>query len=89
LAAVEPDPAAPDRDVILDAALGVATALAQLLGFRRDCVTAATAAEQAQATAKLMEAAAGLTAAAAAVTGLIDLAKMTTASGRTGKHDLN
>ncbi len=45
LAAVEPDPAAPDRDAILDTALEVAMALAKLLGFRHDCVTAATAAD--------------------------------------------
>ena len=47
LAATEPDPAAPQRDVILDAALRAATGLAKLLGFRSDCVTATTAADQA------------------------------------------
>lgn len=56
LAAVEPDPAAPERDALLD----TATALAQLLGFRRACFTATTGAEQAEATAKLTESAAGL-----------------------------
>jgi len=89
LAAVEPDPAAPDRDALLDAALVAATALAQLLGFRRACFTATTAADQAEATAKLTESAAGFTRAAEAVTGLLDLARLTAASGRRGKQDLN
>ena len=34
LAAVEPDPRAPENDVLLDAALQAATGLAQLLRFR-------------------------------------------------------
>ncbi len=89
LAAVEPDPAAPDRDALLDAALVAATALAQLLGFRRACYTATTAADQAEATAKLTESAAGFTRAAEAVAGLLDLARLTAASGRRGKQDLN
>ena len=89
LAAVEPDPAAPDRDVILDTALEAATALAKLLGFRRDCVTAATAADQAEATVKLTESAAGFARAAEAVTRLLDLAQLTAASGRRGEEDLN
>lgn len=89
LAGIEPDPAAPDRDAILDAAFQAATGLAKLLGFRRDCVTATTSADQAQAAAKLTEAAAELTLAAEAVTGLLELARMTAAAGRTGKQDLN
>ena len=89
LAAVEPDPAAPDRDALLDAALDAATALAQLLGFRRACFTATTGAEQAEATAKLTESAAGFTRAAEAVAALLDLARLTAASGRLGKQDLN
>ena len=89
LAAVEPDPAAPDRDALLDAALDAATALAQLLGFRRACITATTAADQAEATAKLTESAAGFTRAAQAVGTLLDLARLTAASGRLGKQDLN
>ena len=89
LAAVEPDRAAADRDAVLDAALDAATALAQLLGFRGDCVTAATAAEQAEATAKLAESAVGLARAAEAVTSLVDLARMTSDSGRRGRQDLN
>jgi len=40
LAAVEPDPRAPDNDVLLDAALQAATGLAQLLRFRGACATA-------------------------------------------------
>ncbi len=89
LAAVEPDPAAPDRDALLDAALDAATALAKLLGFRGDCVTATTAADQTEAMSKLTDAAAGLTEAAEAVTGLVDLAHLTAAAGRRGKQDLN
>lgn len=89
LAAVEPDPAAADRDPILDAALEAAAALAKLLGFRRDCVTAASVGEQDEATAKLIESAEGLAGAADAVRGLLELARMTAASGRKGKQDLN
>lgn len=61
LAAIEPDPQAPERDAILDAALSAAAGLVKLLSFRGDCVTATTLADQAQATAKLVEAAAELT----------------------------
>lgn len=89
LAGIEPDPAAPDRDAALDAAFRAATGLAKLLGFRRDCVTATTAADHAQAMAKLSEAAAELTLAAEAVTGLVELARLMEAAGRTGKQDLN
>jgi hypothetical protein len=89
LAAIEPDPRAPARDAVLDAALRAAAGLVKLLGFRRDCVTAASDAEQAQATAKLTEAGAELTAAAEAVTGLLELARITAAAGRTGKQNLN
>ncbi len=89
LAAIEPDPRAPDRDAVLDTALRAAAGLAKLLGFRGDCVTAITPADQAQATAKLVESAAELTKAAEAVTGLLELASMTAASGRIGKQDLN
>jgi hypothetical protein len=46
LAAIEPDPRAPDTDVLLDAALMAATGLQQLLAFRHACTTATTAAEQ-------------------------------------------
>ncbi|MDQ6617932.1 MAG: hypothetical protein M3083_25105 [Actinomycetota bacterium] len=89
LAAVEPDPAAADRDPILDAALEAAAALAKLLGFRRDCTTAESVGEQADAVAKLAESAAGLAGAADAVSGFLELAAMTAASGRKGKQDLN
>jgi hypothetical protein len=88
LAATEPDPAVPDQDIILDAALRAATGLARLLGFRSDCVTATTAADQARATAKLTEAAAELTLAAEAVAGLLELARMTQAAWGSGKQDL-
>ncbi len=40
LAAIEPHPRAPRRDVILDAALQAATGLQQLLSFRHACTTA-------------------------------------------------
>lgn len=89
LAMVEPDPRAPDRDAALDAALQAATGLATLLGFRHDCVTAATPAEEAGAMAKLAEAAGQSASAANAVQGRLDLAKLTAASGRKGKPDLN
>lgn len=85
LAMVEPDPRAPDRDAALGAALQAATGLAKLLGFRRDCVTAATPADEAEAMAKLAEAGAQLASAAEAVQGLLDLAELTAASGRKGK----
>jgi hypothetical protein len=89
LAAIEPDPRAPARDAILDAALRAAAGLVKLLGFRRDCVTATTHADRVQATAKLTEAGAELTAAADAVTGLLELAHITAASAPTGKQNLN
>ncbi len=83
LAAVEPDPAAPDQDLVLDIALDAATALAGLLRFRSACVTATTAVEQAHATARLVESGALLARAADA------LAKLTASSGRVGRQDLN
>jgi len=89
LAGIEPDPAAPERDLILDAALDAATALAKLLAFRRDCYTVTTAAAQAQASAKLAESAAGLAKAADSVTDLLDLARNAAASARKGEPDLN
>jgi hypothetical protein len=54
LAAVEPDPRAPDNDVLLDAAVQAATGLAQLLRFRGACATADSAAEREAATACLL-----------------------------------
>ena len=89
LAAVEPDPRAPDNDVLLDAALQAATGLAQLLRFRGACTTADSAAEREAATACLLNAEAELTNAAQAVSGLLELAKISTAAGRTGASDLN
>jgi hypothetical protein len=89
LAAIEPDPRASATDAILDAALAAATGLQQLLQFRGDCVTATTKAEQEQATARLLNARTELTKAAEAITGLLELAELTAASGRTGKPDLN
>ena len=87
LAAVEPDPCAPDNDVLLDAALQAATGLAQLLRFRGACATAETAAEREAATACLLNAEAELTKAAGAVSGLLKL--VSAAAGRTGASDLN
>jgi hypothetical protein len=89
LAAIEPDPRAPKNDLLLDAALQAATGLQQLLQFRGDCATATSAADQEAATARLVNAAAELTKATEAVSGLLELARMTAASGRTGKTDLN
>ena len=89
LAMVEPDPGAPESDAALDAALQAATGLAKLLGFRHDCVAAATPADGTEAMAKLVEAGAQLASAAEAVQGLLDLANLTAASGRKGKQDLN
>jgi hypothetical protein len=89
LAAIEPDPRAPKNDVLLDAALQAATGLQQLLQFRRDCTTATTAAQREAATARLLNAQAELAKAADAVSGLLELAKITAASGRTGEPDLN
>ena len=89
LAEIEPDPRAPDHDVIFDAALRAATGLAKLLGFRRGCTTVSTQADEAKAIAKLTEAAAELSSAAEAVNGLLELARMTDAAGRSGKRDLN
>lgn len=89
LAAVEPDPRAPDNDVLLDAALQAATGLAQLLRFRGACATAHSAAEREVATACLLNAEAELTKAAEAVSGLLELAKVSAAAGRTATCDLN
>lgn len=89
LAAIEPDPRAPKNDVLLDAALQAATGLQQLLQFRRDCTTATSAAQREAATARLLNAQAELANAADAVSGLLALAKITAASGRTGEPDLN
>jgi hypothetical protein len=83
LAALEPDPRAPVRDAVLDAALWAAAGLVKLLGFRRNCVTATTRVEQAQVTAKLTEAGAEL---AEAVTGLLELAGVTAASVEHNLH---
>jgi hypothetical protein len=89
LAAIEPDPRAPKNDVLLDAALQAATGLQQLLQFRRDCTTATSAAQREAATARLLNAQAELANAADAMSGLLELAKITAASGRTGEPDLN
>lgn len=89
LAVIEPDPRAGDNDVLLDAALQAATGPAQLLGFRGDSATATTAADQEAATTRLLSAEAELTKAAEAVSGLLELAKVSAASGRTGTADLN
>jgi len=89
LAAIEPDPRAPSRDVILDAALQAATGLQQLLSFRHACTTATSPAEQQRATGTLLSAAAELGKAAEAADGLIELARLTAASGRTGATDLS
>ena len=89
LATVEPDPRAADNDVLLDAALQAATGLAQLLRLRGACATAQTAAERDAATACLLSAEAELTKAAEAVSGLLELAKVSAAAGRTGASDLN
>ena len=89
LAAIEPDPRAPSRDVILDAALQAATGLQQLLSFRHACTTATSPAGQQRATDTLLSAAAELGKAAEAAGGLIELARLTAASGRTGTTDLN
>jgi len=83
LAAIEPDPRAPSRDVILDAALQ------QLLSFRHACTTATSPAEQKRATDILLSAAVELGKAAEAAGGIIELARLTAASGRTGTTDLN
>jgi hypothetical protein len=63
--------------------------LQQLLQFRGDCATASTAAGQQRATDTLLSAAAGLSKAAEAAAGLIELARLTAAAGRTGTTDLN
>jgi hypothetical protein len=89
LAAIEPDPRAPSRDVILDAALQAATGLQQLLAFRHACATATSPAEQQRATGTLLSAAAELGKATEAAGGFIELARLTAASGRTGTTDLN
>ncbi|HLB76901.1 MAG TPA: hypothetical protein VJO72_07695 [Candidatus Dormibacteraeota bacterium] len=89
LAALEPDPRAPGADVFLDAALQAATGLQQLLAFRHACTTATSPAGQQRATGTLLSAAAELGKAAEAACGLIELARLTAASGRTGTTDLN
>jgi hypothetical protein len=89
LAALEPDPRAPGADVLLDAGLQAATGLQQLLSFRHACTTATSPAEQQRATGTLLSAAAELGKAAEAAGGLIELARLTAASGRTGTTDLN
>ena len=66
-----------------------ATGLAQLLRFRGACTTADSAAERDAATACLLNAEAELTNAAQAVSGLLELAKISAAAGRTGASDLN
>jgi hypothetical protein len=75
--------------VILDAALQAATGLQQLLSFRHACTTAASPAEQQRATDTLLSAAAELGKAAEAAGSLIELARLTAASGRTGTADLS
>ena len=89
LAAIEPDPRAPSRDVILDAALQAAAGLQQLLSFRHACTTAASPVDQQRATDALLSAAAELGKAAGAADGIIEMARLTAASGRTGTTDLN
>jgi len=81
LAAVEPDARAPDNDVLLDAALQAATGLAQLLRFRGACATAESAAAREAATGCLLNAEAELTKAARAVSGLLELSKISAAAG--------
>jgi hypothetical protein len=73
----------------LAAALQAATGLAQLLRFRGACATADSAAEREAATACLLNAEAELTKAAKAVSGSLELAKVSAAAGRTGTSDLN
>jgi len=60
-----------------------------LLRFRGACATAESAAEREAATACLLNAEAELTKAAEAVSGLLELAKISAAAGRTGASDLN
>jgi hypothetical protein len=86
---IEPDPRTPGRDVIMDAALQAATGLQQLLSFRHACTTATSPAEQQRAADTLLSAAAELGKAAEAAGGLIELARLTAASGRIGTTDLN
>jgi hypothetical protein len=62
------------------------TSVKLTMPFRRDCVTVTTSAEQAWAIAKLTEAGAELTTAAEVVTRLLELARFTLASGRSGKQ---
>ncbi len=75
--------------MLLDAALQAATGLAQLLRFRGACATAESAAERDAATGCLLSAEAELTQAAEVVSGLLELAKVSAAAGRTGACDLN
>jgi hypothetical protein len=89
LAAVEPDPRAPDNDVLLDAAPQAATGLAQSLRSRGARATAQSAAEREAATACPLNAEAEPTKAAEAVSGLLELAKVSAAASRTGASGLN
>ena len=89
LAAPEPGPRAPGAGVLPDAALQAATGLQQVLSFRHACTTATSPAEQKRATDILLSAAAELGKAAEAAGGIIELARLTAASGRTGTTDLN
>jgi hypothetical protein len=75
--------------VILDAVLQTATGLQQLLSFRHACTTAASPVDQQRATSTLLSAADELGKAAEAARGLIELARLTTASGCTGTTDLS
>jgi len=59
------------------------------LHFRGACATAQSAAAREAATACLLNAEAELTKAAEAVSGLLKLAKVSAAAGRTGASDLN
>jgi hypothetical protein len=88
LAAIEPDPRAGDNDVLLDAALQAATGLAQLLRFRGD-VRVGGERRRARSGAGCLLNEAELTKAAEAVSGLLELAKVSAAAGRTGTSDLN
>jgi hypothetical protein len=63
--------------------------LAQLLRFRGACATADSAAEREAATACLLNAEAELTKAAEALSGLLELAKVSAAAGRTATFEAN
>jgi hypothetical protein len=72
LAAIEPDPRASDRDVLLDAALMAASGLQQLLAFRHACTTATTPAQQQKAMETLTSAVTELGRAVDAAGGLVE-----------------